>query len=168
MTDDAAVEAARKIALRDLEMTCPGHHMSKDEEYAFEVGWEAALAVANQEQIFAQADSIASLSARLAAAEDRIKQAEASWHSLDAGWQERYDALTAERDRIAAETDGTMKTVSRTVASMADEIAHLKAAVEQARESARRQVESVLMLHYGAVHACAVEDLVEILGGNST
>ena len=50
MADDAAVEAARKVALRELEMTCPGHHMTKDEERAFEVGWEAALAVAERER----------------------------------------------------------------------------------------------------------------------
>ena len=39
---------------------------------------------------------------------------------------------------------------------------------QAASAGARRQVESVLTVHYGAVHACAVEDLVEILGGNST
>ena len=50
MADDAAVDAARKVALRELEMTCPGHHMTKDEERAFEVGWEAALAVAERER----------------------------------------------------------------------------------------------------------------------
>ena len=48
--------------------------------------------------------------------------------------------------------------------SLAEDLeAYAREWTQAASADARRQVESVLMLHYGAVHSCAVEDLVEIL-----
>ena len=186
MTDDAAVWAARKRVKWSEIIDYYGKDIA-----ARDSALDAILAAADDRIKQAEA-SWHSLDTgwqvrydALTAERDRqIRYSMALDQSIDVLVRER-DALQAaveqacpEVEKILALANGLSNRLKGTPDMYeANKIMHAAWAIQAAltastlkvpTETTRRQVASVLTVHYGTAHACAVEDLVEILGGNST